>query len=81
MPFVKKGKYYYSPSGRKFTKKQVAMYYATKGFKKGLIRGKKKRKKKGNPGNKGIGTVAEREMPFLGLERAARKKAKKLRKA
>ena len=49
MPFVKRGKYYYSPSGRKFTKKQVAMYYATKGFKKGLIRGKKKRKKKGNP--------------------------------
>jgi len=80
MPFVKKGKYYYSPSGRKFTKKQVAMYYATKGFKKGLIRGKKKRKKKGNPGNKGIGTVAEREMPFLRLEREARKKAKRFRR-
>ena len=46
MPFVKRGKYYYSPSGRKFTKKQVAMYYATKGFKKGSIRGKKKKKGK-----------------------------------
>ena len=79
MPFVKRGKYYYSPSGRKFTKKQVAMYYATKGFKKGLIRGKKKRKKKGNPSSKGIGTVAEREMPFLGLEREARRKAKRFR--
>jgi hypothetical protein len=33
MPFKKKGKYYVSPSGRKFTKKQVALYYAT-GFKK-----------------------------------------------
>ena len=80
MPFKKRGKYYYSPSGRKFTKKQVAMYYATKGFKKGLIRGKKKRKKKGNPGSKGIGTVAEREMPFLGLEREANRRARRLRR-
>jgi len=45
MPFKKRGKFYYSPSGRRFTAKQVKMYYATKGFKKGLIRGKKKRKK------------------------------------
>jgi len=35
MPFKKQsdGKYK-SPSGRTFTKKQVAMYYATKGFRK-----------------------------------------------
>ena len=35
MPFrkLKHGKYV-SPSGRKFTKRQVAMYYATGGFKK-----------------------------------------------
>ena len=35
MPFKKKGKYYYSPSGKKFTSKQVKLYYATKGFKEG----------------------------------------------
>ena len=46
MPFKRRDRFYYSPSGRKFTKKQVAMYYATKGFKKGLIRGKKKKKGK-----------------------------------
>jgi hypothetical protein len=35
MPFKKTGKNEYtSPSGRKFSKKQVAMYYATGGFKK-----------------------------------------------
>jgi len=35
MPFKKaKGGGYKSPSGRKFTKKQVALYYATGGFKK-----------------------------------------------
>jgi hypothetical protein len=40
MPFKKRGKFYYSPSGRKFTKKQVKFYYATKGtFKYG--RGKR----------------------------------------
>ena len=40
MPFSRVGpKRYKSPSGRTFTKKQVAMYYATDGFKK------KKRKK------------------------------------
>lgn len=30
MPFKKKGKYYYSPSGRKMTKSQVQAYYAKK---------------------------------------------------
>lgn len=35
MPFKKrKGGGYSSPSGRKFTRKQVALYYATGGFKK-----------------------------------------------
>jgi len=34
MPFVKSGNKYKSPSGRTFTKKQVALYYATDGFKK-----------------------------------------------
>jgi len=35
MPFKKVGKNRYkSPSGRTFTKKQVAMYHATGGFKK-----------------------------------------------
>ena len=38
MPFKKKGKYYYSPSGKKLTPKQVKAYYATKG------KSKKKRK-------------------------------------
>lgn len=34
VPFKKTGKNQYkSPSGRTFTKKQVALYYATKGFK------------------------------------------------
>lgn len=31
MPFTKIKGGYKSPSGRKFTKKQVALYYATKG--------------------------------------------------
>lgn len=34
MPFKKIGKKYISPSGKKFTKKQVALYYATNGFTK-----------------------------------------------
>lgn len=34
MPFRKEGKHYRSPSGRKFSKKQVALYYATGGFKR-----------------------------------------------
>ena len=50
MPFKRTGKNQYtSPSGRKFTKKQVAMYYATDGFSKKpnprkatKIRGKKR---------------------------------------
>lgn len=44
MPFKKVGQNKYkSPSGRTFTKKQVEMYYATEGFKKGKVkkRGKK----------------------------------------
>jgi hypothetical protein len=43
MPFKKVGKNkYVSPSGRKWTKKQVALYYATNGFKN---KPKKTRKK------------------------------------
>jgi len=35
MPFKKTGKNSYrSPSGKKYTKKQVKAYYATSGFKK-----------------------------------------------
>lgn len=34
MPFTKQGNHYVSPSGRKYSKKQVALYYATGGFKK-----------------------------------------------
>lgn len=35
MPFKKtKGGKFKSPSGRTFTKKQVRLYYATKGFKR-----------------------------------------------
>jgi hypothetical protein len=42
VPFKKTGKNKYkSPSGRTFTKKQVALYYATDGFSK-----KKKKKRK-----------------------------------
>ena len=40
MPFKKVGNKYVSPSGRKFTKKQVALYYVTNGFRK-KPRGKK----------------------------------------
>jgi hypothetical protein len=32
MPFKKVGDHYVSPSGRKWSKKQVMLYYATKGF-------------------------------------------------
>jgi hypothetical protein len=50
VPFKKTGKdKYTSPSGKKFTKKQVKMYYATEGFTKkpntrkaDKIRGKKR---------------------------------------
>ena len=48
MPFKKTGPdEYTSPSGRKFTRKQVTMYYATEGFKPSLIKGKKSGKKRG----------------------------------
>ncbi len=41
MPFKKEGDHYVSPSGRKFTKKQVALYYATNGtFEKEKQRGR-----------------------------------------
>lgn len=43
MPFKKSGKKYKSPSGRTFPKKQVALYYATDGF----------RSKAGKPNRKG----------------------------
>lgn len=43
MPFTKVGpNKYRSPSGRKFTGKQVRLYYATKGFKKKPRKKKKK---------------------------------------
>lgn len=34
MPFKKVGDKYVSPSGKKYTKKQVKAYYASSGFKK-----------------------------------------------
>lgn len=46
MPFVKKGKKYVSPSGKKYTKKQIALYYASKGFKKSELKKLKRLKKK-----------------------------------
>lgn len=43
MPFKKVGhNKYKSPSGRSFTKKQVALYYAPDGFKEGLMKDLKK---------------------------------------
>lgn len=42
MPFRKVGDHYVSPSGRKFTKKQVRLYYATKGFTRKPRRKKRK---------------------------------------
>ena len=43
MPFTKIGpNKYRSPSGRKFNKKQVELYYATEGFKK-PVRTKRKK--------------------------------------
>lgn len=45
MPFKKRGRFYYSPSGRKFTKKQVVAYYASKGtFSKAKSKRRKRRK-------------------------------------
>ena len=43
MPFKKVGSKYKSPSGRTFTKKQVALYHATGGFKNMKKRKKKKK--------------------------------------
>ena len=34
MPFKKQGRYYVSPTGKKFTKKQVMAYYAHEELKK-----------------------------------------------
>ena len=46
MPFEKVGKNeYVSPSGRKFTKKQVIAYYATDGFEKPVRKAKLKKTK------------------------------------
>ena len=43
MPFKKIGKdLYKSPSGKKFTKAQVKLYYATNGFKTPLKKARKK---------------------------------------
>lgn len=52
MPFIKqKDGSYKSPSGKKYSKKQIAMYYATQGFKNKLGLSKKgKKKKKGTKG-------------------------------
>ena len=46
MPFKKRGKYYYSPSGKKYTAKQVKLYYASEGFKKSKLKKLKRLKKK-----------------------------------
>jgi len=41
MPFKKAGKKYKSPSGKKYTKKQVKLYYAKSGAKKKTTRKKR----------------------------------------
>ena len=41
MPFKKIGNKYKSPSGKKYTKKQVVAYYSTDGFKKPVKKTKK----------------------------------------
>ena len=46
MPFKKAGKKYKSPSGKKYTPKQVKAYYATDGFKKKSKKKPTTRKKK-----------------------------------
>jgi hypothetical protein len=45
MPFKKRGRYYYSPSGRRWTAKQVRLYYATGGFKRRPRRRRKRRRR------------------------------------
>ena len=39
MPFKKSGDHYVSPSGRKYSKKQVIAYHASNGWKKKLKKG------------------------------------------
>jgi len=46
MPFKKRGKFYYSPSGRRYTAKQVRLYYKTGGFQKSKLKKLKRLKKK-----------------------------------
>lgn len=43
MPFKKRGKYYYSPSGRKYTARQVRAYYATGGWNRKPYKSKRKK--------------------------------------
>lgn len=45
MPFKKTGKDYKSPSGKKYTGKQVRAYYATEGFSRKPSKSRGKRKK------------------------------------
>ncbi|MHC4464241.1 MAG: hypothetical protein ACYS30_22855 [Planctomycetota bacterium] len=46
MPFKKKGKYYYSPSGKRYTKKQVDDYHNRKRSKPKPRKRRVKRRKK-----------------------------------
>jgi hypothetical protein len=34
MPFKRRGRWYYSPSDRRYTARQVRAYYATRGFRR-----------------------------------------------
>ena len=43
MPFKKVGRKYKTPSGKKYTKKQVKVYYATKGWKKPIRKSRRGR--------------------------------------
>ena len=43
MPFKKRGRHYYSPSGRKYTARQVRAYYATGGWKRKVRKRRRKR--------------------------------------
>lgn len=71
MPFKKTGKNEFkSPSGKKFTKKQVALYYATDGFKD----------KKDNKKKKGTQDFNKNPMSaFRGKPKAAKKPSGKKR--
>ena len=44
MPFIKKGNKYVSPSGKKYTGKQVKAYYATDGFRSKYRKTRRNRK-------------------------------------